>query len=664
MFIPYEDFDPLEIILNTEDTSRNELIKTAKKREILNILKCYTGYFDIFSELIQNSLDATEKVWRNDNSFQSKIFIEINLQENSISVSDNGCGMNREQFEFCLAPNISFKSNENLRGNKGVGTTFLAYGFNNIKIQTKCENFETCVLLINGRRWIDNKTGDIERPKFRSLSNSINNFLDNFTHGSTFKVTLGDGEKPKLTYLTAYQAEQWIDILKIRTPLGGINLVTNNESIFKPMITVKVIDTYGNETSVSTNGAEYYYPHEIPNLKVVYVSDINKAIESLNGSTEERYYKLSDKYKKLNAIYEVWDWKSILDERNILKLCTGLSDEQKEIVEKHHVSVYGFFCNSTRIFDRFNDDILKVRKSYRVLKGGLQLATDGMSQGDLITIPLTKSIWYQNQTHVIVHFEQGEPDLGRKTFQPDKTELALKLATNVVSLLKKYRNHLKPDETSEPLIPDREKHNWIREQENYFEKYPLVKTDLTAKISIISKPSKEQDVVALFNQILGIGLIKGIEIYSTSEHNRYDSLFRLLYKDNDIYCSEQSKLGVSEYIVGDNLPYISEPKVLEYKYDFDALVRECLSGEKFHQHIDFVVTWNASLHYQGKVELKSLLIGERGRDLRTIFGSTHVAYLSGHYERPIYEVLIIEDLLNYLADPEKEEWNQKSKYEE
>jgi len=44
----------------------------------------------------------------------------------------------------------------------------------------------------------------------------------------------------------------------------------------------------------------------------------------------------------------------------------------------------------------------------------LQLATDGMPQGDLITIPLTSNIGYQNQSHVIVHFKNADPDLGRK----------------------------------------------------------------------------------------------------------------------------------------------------------------------------------------------------------------------------------------------------------
>ena len=96
------------------------------------------------------------------------------------------------------------------------------------------------------------------------------------------------------------------------------------------------------------------------------------------------------------------------------------------------------------------------------------MASDGMPQGDLITIPLTRYIGYQEQTHVVVHFDNGQPDLGRKTFQKEKKELAESLSKNVVDILKKYRAHLKADETSDPLTPDKDKHDWIRDQESYF----------------------------------------------------------------------------------------------------------------------------------------------------------------------------------------------------
>ena len=151
----YLGFDPLDAVLNSGNGINQKMLETAKKREIRNILKSYTGYFDLFSEAIQNALDSTEKIWRTNKSFKPILRIEIDLIENSITVSDNGTGMTQQVFEFCLAPNISFKSSDSLRGNKGVGATFLSYGYNNVKIHTKSELFEASVMLLGGRRWVD-----------------------------------------------------------------------------------------------------------------------------------------------------------------------------------------------------------------------------------------------------------------------------------------------------------------------------------------------------------------------------------------------------------------------------------------------------------------------------------------------------------------------------
>ena len=53
--IVIEAWDPLE------SASDPGMIVAAQRREIRNILKSYTGYYDLFSELIQNALDAVER---------------------------------------------------------------------------------------------------------------------------------------------------------------------------------------------------------------------------------------------------------------------------------------------------------------------------------------------------------------------------------------------------------------------------------------------------------------------------------------------------------------------------------------------------------------------------------------------------------------------------
>jgi hypothetical protein len=115
-----------------------DMFAAAQKREIRNILKSYTGYYDLFSEMIQNALDAVEKrSAENEKDYKPTIVITINIQANSVTVTDNGCSMSLPQFKRFLKPNFSFKDGPAARGNKGVGATYLAFGFNHLKVATK-----------------------------------------------------------------------------------------------------------------------------------------------------------------------------------------------------------------------------------------------------------------------------------------------------------------------------------------------------------------------------------------------------------------------------------------------------------------------------------------------------------------------------------------------
>ncbi len=101
--------------------------------------------------------------------------------------------------------------------------------------------------------------------------------------------------------------------------------------------------------------------------------------------------------------------------------------------------------------------------------------------------------------------------------------------------------------------------------------------------------------------------------------------------------------------------------ILEYKYDFDALLRDFDKGIKFHEHIDLVICWNTSGNYTKQFVLKSLLPDEEGNS-RTIFGSTHRAFMPGMFAHAVFEVIILEDLLNYINNPDEEVFLQVAKY--
>ncbi len=105
--IAIDGYDPLSIDYSNQESER--LLNEANRRIILNILKSYTGYFDVFSELIQNALDATESKYRSTSiGYTPRIWIEVDIENARIRVTDNGVGISSGEFKYFLKPNISF----------------------------------------------------------------------------------------------------------------------------------------------------------------------------------------------------------------------------------------------------------------------------------------------------------------------------------------------------------------------------------------------------------------------------------------------------------------------------------------------------------------------------------------------------------------------------
>jgi hypothetical protein len=56
-----QGFDPLSET-QTSGGLEKRIAEEAVRREVTNILKSYTGYYDLFSELLQNALDGPSRL--------------------------------------------------------------------------------------------------------------------------------------------------------------------------------------------------------------------------------------------------------------------------------------------------------------------------------------------------------------------------------------------------------------------------------------------------------------------------------------------------------------------------------------------------------------------------------------------------------------------------
>lgn len=654
----FDAFDPLKAKGNAE----SDVAALAQKREINNILSSYVGWYDPFCELIQNSLDSVElRLNSEPENYTPLIWVTINILDNSLIVTDNGVGLKEDEFKQFLCPDISFKSGDT-RGHKGVGATYLAYGFNFIQVATKTLDFYAIGKMEDARKWLSdqNPSGN---PKIKpDKSGSKDPVFESIDRGVSIYLKFDKQTHPKdLKWIVASTAESWEKILSIKT---GIGAFIENQNI---KINIKVIDRDGKETNVTKEGTSYFLAHKHVSKSASVVELKTKELELFQKKGSN--FNMPSKLKNLDAIYQKWNSNEILEleKANEIKL----TEEEKELLTSHSPRLYIVYVYSLKIWEAINKS-LNIRNGQSLAYGGIQIGANNMPQGETIQIPLNRNIGRQNQIHVFIHFDNCSPDLGRKGFQSEfvefSKELSKKLADGPLLKIKKY---LKPNTGSTPNLSREAKvEDWKREMEDHETSKPLyIKNPNfflpSREIAITSIPTREQDVVALFNQLLAGGVIRGIRVMSTNERLTYDGLVRVVIdppKEHHLYNEETNPLGIEENnFQGITLPFKSTPKILEYKFSLDGLIEDIENGNKNSNDVSIVVCWETGKEYEQNYSITSLLNPDN-LSLREYHGITHIMTNISTGQKEM-DLIVLNELIEYLNFPDQAIAFQEEKYE-
>lgn len=653
----FSPFDPLEF----KNTKVNDAALSALKREIRNILSSYVGWYDPFSELIQNSLDAVEARQAVEtaagtlSNYKPCINVLIDLDGNALTVSDNGIGLDEDQFKQFLAPNFSFKTGKT-RGHKGVGATYVAYGFNYMRVDTKFPGFSASGRILNARTWLSSDSGS--NPKVEpDATASPDNRYTSFDRGVSISVRFDQSTHPKaLDWINATNADVWSKIFQIKTGIGSI---VENKNI---EINISVIHG-GATTTKQLQEAGYLWLYKSAPKKARYrdlVAEMDK-LYTKHGAN----FKTPDKYSSLDFIYEHWSH----DELENL-LASTLSAEDKALIKKHTPSVSVEFGYTAKLWQKFNDD-LNLRSGYRVLSSGIQLAANNMPQGETIQVPLNRNVGRQNQVHFLIHFNDYSPDLGRKGFHRELTDFAKDVAKSITeSYLSKLRRNLKANTGVAPdLVRQQAISDWKKEMLAHENEQPLLLKSQhfflpTERVSIRSTPTREQDVIALFHQLIAGGVIRGITIMSTNERFTYDGLFRISFDlQNELYVFEEASnpLGVPNETAEALHGKVLDPMVLEYKYSLDGLIEDFDSQDKNIKDVDLCVVWETGDLFKERYGITTLLTPENASQ-RAYHGVTH--YLSDLETNGKHcDLIVLSELIEYLNDRDSCATNQREKYE-
>jgi hypothetical protein len=532
-----DPFNPLE----NNDSNLNSI---AVKKFIHNLLTSYNGWYDPFCEAIQNALDSIEaRIKLEDGKYKPSIWVTIDLKNNCLMVTDNGIGLDEKQFKTFLQPNVTLKD-KGYRGHKGVGATYLAYSYNYVQICSKTPDFKIIARMENAKKWVDDPDPK-QFPKMIIDNEPKDNNFHNIDKGVSICIKCDQETFPRdLSWLQVKNAETWLNILLLKTGLGAIKKKDNIE------VFVEVINKDGQNNHHQKKGIEYLWIHQLPlQIKNARFYDIKHKEYSLYKKCKEvKDLKLyPGKLKDLDIIYDDHDFKSLIQliedsDLPYLKEDDELKNSLLDICRQYEPYIYCCYSYSETFWEQLNNS-LNIRSTAKIFKSGIQLAADNMPQGEIRPIDY-KSV-NADMTYILIHFDNCEVDLGRKSFSPDLENFAQEIAKILVIYYSKYRQFLKRPTGRKDKRQNKESvDRWKDTYKKYAEKNPL---NLSIyNIPIICKPAREQEVVALFNQLLGAKVICGIEIMSTDQIFIYDCLFQHKIEPSQtyIYDEKNNPLGL------------------------------------------------------------------------------------------------------------------------
>jgi hypothetical protein len=581
-----EPFEPL----STETTGQvTEYLAELKRNQVLQIIESYHHDFDHFYESIQNAVDACQRAFseyekqNRSAEYTPRVDVEINLKTNRLTVIDNGPGMSSDVVrKFFFTPYATLKNMASAatqplqRGEKGVGATFLSYGSDYVHLSTITNGREmNCCKLEGGLSWCKKKLPLFPLPTVKPYE--CHGKLLSSPHGTA--VELQFSEDTNIRDLSEYgrTAAQWEAVLRLHTALGFIDPQANDQFLKSLRATLTIISADGSAASTAVNTG-YFYPH--------LATDSNVQLSKLVRTKGQ----LPESQRDMNILWDSFtadQVASVVTERMEHSKYLRSSTRQiiSQILSQHKPEAYVAFAYSSDFWGEANDRIWGQELEGQ-FRHGIVFATKSQKIGEQKRIDFKFRSGDFNRFFVLLNMRDLRADIGRKSLPEEVGEFANFLANSVQGKFVDQDDCLRP--SPGPFAESLEKE--LEEMKDRAVGLPKINLE---GLHFTREPREEQDVVALFFDLLGMGKLRGFDVYSTHISRTYDGIGQFFLKDISAnhYDAKANPLGVASDRFQKGEVRSPSKNFLEFKYTTDGLVNDVRSGYKRLQDIKWLVCW-------------------------------------------------------------------------
>ena len=611
-------FNPLMALSKTD--GNEEYVAELLRNQVSQIIGSYHHQFDHLYESIQNAVDACEKTLdayeQKNQDYLPEVQVVIDLDQNKLVVIDNGVGMSKEELtQFFFTPNATLKggfdaSRGRQRGEKGVGATFTAYGTNSIHISTKKLSTDetTSGRLECGLDWVNKDIKTIPMPQVTPAEPHTE--LANMNHGSA--VTIEFSDKTNMGSLSDHgvNLKQWEIILRLHTALGLVSLGDNDE--LKDVLTGKLTLIEDGKSTSKRVRIGYFFPHEVTESRI--------QLSSLDRSTKKQ---LPDSQRDMNILYEVFSHEKVREHvqkrmGNTSYMRAKSKERISRILNVHSPKAYVGFTYSSDYWDEATNKYWQEDPD-GMFSHGIVFATKGQKIGEQKKIDFKFRSGDFNRFFILLEMDELKSDIGRKSFREEIEEFAQFFANSIQSLFNENDDCLTPNSGQFDEAQDRELED-IRDRG-----YELPDLGLPGT-NFVKVPKEEQDVIALFFNLLGSGNLKGFKFYSTHISRKYDGVgaFELSESKETVYDAENNVLGIAPDRFKNKRVESPRKNFIEFKFNSDSLVADVRSGRKRLQDMRWLICWEIGQNHVPQGIGITEILEPAQINKRDYYGVTHI----------------------------------------
>jgi hypothetical protein len=611
-----------------EELSKQETSQI--RSNIERIISSYRHIWDIYTELLQNSADAIIEQFGEENISQGKITLDINSDERTIIITDNGIGIEESTISKILVTGKSLKRERN-SGKFG----FMGYGFTFVAFQSEYLQIES---IKNGKK-ASRTYGDLYKFVYSASD------IPNSEEEESGYQAQDTGEKNGTKIIIKFPLQFPNEVVE-ESIAATFRIAKSDETIKAVLRTQSIVGIL--DTVFNTNNCFDFcliINDRNVEIRTGYLT-IREVVNSVLNSNFQQFYDRPKEYEMFVKSTENLPTTIREQARKAIVLDETIDDVEIGTRNPIHARIFISATSKSHINqynDRFrNEDGV----SYDfALEHGLWLAICGMPIGVCLN-PFEHSNYLPYT--VIVDIKdmsiRKELDAGRKGISSYRMK---QIADTVLEILKqrnfiKYRRYIVgggDSRINNPLYDPKKELAHIFQDKKWFDSV------LTQKYL---PPVEEQEVISLFVELVAQKFLKGYYLKILSGYQVYDGLYEYqLDQTEEVEYSDSNRLGIYKNIFSANGGSLKKEILIEFKKELSGIHKDITSNKKDLSQVDVLVVWNVDFEKKETLQReKGDILTEKDITTNVFYGVTHQLF-GGAKQQPL-PIIELKKILEIL----------------